>query len=438
MFKRIIMTLTCLAISTTAMASDMKSKIKEWRTDEDARVLFINAPEIPMVDIVVSMDAGSFREGDQHGLAAMTATMMTLGTKEMDENAFSEALENIGSSISANSSIATTSVSIRSLTDADVLNRTLALWSEMMASPRMDAAIFDRERAQAIDAQKARLDNPNAIAGEMYQSLLFPDQLQGVTSQMLEASLKKMTIEDVKAFRDAYYHATNANIVIVGALSEQDAKAISYALSAKLGKTDKTLSPIRNTAKPVKAQTVREPFNGPQSQIMMGQVSIDRFDPDFLPLTLGNHVLGGSGLTSLLMMDIREKQGLTYGIYSYFSPTLLHGPFTIGLATKNESVDHAIEATLKETKAFIANGPTDEDLERAKNNLIGSGILALSSNRGLATALLTIAQYDLPLDYYDTYPERIRAITKEEIQQAFEKHIHPDDFTIVIVGGAAE
>ena len=169
----------------------------------------------------------------------------------------------------------------------------------------------------------------------------------------------------------------------------------------------------------------------------MGHVSIDRFSPDFFPLILGNHVLGGSGLTSLLMMDIREKQGLTYGISSSFAPSYLHGPFTIGLSTKNESVDHAIAATIQETKEFIKNGPNDTDLDRAKNNLIGSSILSLSSNSGLAGALLMIAQYDLPLNYYDTYPEKIRSITKDDIQKAFEKHVHPDDFVTVILGGDA-
>lgn len=436
MLKRTFAIIIGVSISSIVMAADMKSRIQEWTTDEGARVLFIEAPEIPMVDFIISMDAGSFREDKNYGLASMTSQMMTLGTKDKDENEFSEALENLGSAISISSGVINTSIKIRSLTDDTVLNSTLALWREMVQEPRFDAEIFNRERTQSIDAQKARLDNPDAIASETFSTLLYPNQIQGVTSDMLQASLKKMKIEELKQFREGYYHATGANIIIVGALDRDSAEKISTGISEVLGK-GKALSKIEEKVEKVKPQTVRKAFNSPQSRILMGHVSIDRFNTDYWPLLLGNHVLGGSGLTSLLMMDIREKQGLTYGIYSYFAPSFLHGPFTIGLSTKNESVDHAIKATIQGTKDFIKNGPDDTDLDRAKNNLIGSSILSLSSNSGLAGALLTIAQYDLPLDYYDTYPETIRAITKEEIQKAFQKHVHPDDFVTVIVGGEA-
>ncbi len=436
MLKRTIAIIIGVSISSIVMAADMKSRIQEWTTDEGARVLFIEAPEIPMVDLIIAMDAGSFREGDNHGLASMTSQMMTLGTKDKDENEFSEALENLGSSISISSGITSTAIKIRSLTDDSVLNSTLSLWREMVQEPRFDAEIFNRERIQSIDAQKARLDNPDSIASETYNTLLYPNQIQGITSKMLEASLKKMDIAQLKQFRSDYYHATGANIIIVGALDRDSAEKISIGISEVLGK-GQALPKISENVEKAKPQTIRKAFNSPQSRIIMGHVSIDRFSPDYWPLILGNHVLGGSGLTSLLMMDIREKQGLTYGIYSYFAPSFLHGPFTIGLSTKNESVDHAIKATIQGTKDFIKNGPNDIDLDRAKNNLIGSSILGLSSNSGLAGALLTIAQYDLPLDYYDTYPETIRAITKEEIQKAFEKNVHPDDFVTVIVGGEA-
>lgn len=426
-----------VTLSSITLAADMKSRIQEWTTNEGARVLFIEAPEIPMVDFIISMDAGSFREGKAYGLASMTSQMMMLGTKDKDENEFSEALENLGSSISISSGVVSTGISIRSLTDEKVLNSTLELWEEMIQEPRFDAEIFNRERTQSIDAQKARLDNPNSIANETFDALLYPSQIQGVTSEMLQISLKNMKIDDLQKFRDSFYHSTKANIVIVGDLDRASAEKISIGISKVLGK-GQALPKIEEKVEKVKAQTVRKSFSSPQSRIVMGHVSIDRFSPDYFPLILGNHVLGGSGLTSLLMMDIREKQGLTYGISSGFSPSFLHGPFTIGLSTKNESVDKAIAATIQGTKDFIKNGPEAVDLDRAKNNLIGSSILNLSSNSGLAGALLTMAQYNLPLDYYDTYPDKIRNISKEDIQKAFATHVHPDDFVTVIVGGEAQ
>ncbi len=429
----ILLILLC-SLFSFSFSTTMKERINEWKTEEGARVLFINAPEIPMVDIIVGMDAGSIREGTKYGLSSLTANMMTLGTQDKDETEFSEALENLGSSISARASTGSTLFSLRSITDKAVLEPTLALFSEMIQSPRFDESIFNRERTQIIDAQKAKLDSPSAIANETFYTTLYPNSPKGVTTDEMKASLLKLTIEDLKAFRDSHYNATDANIIIVGDLSLEEAKKISNQISHLLGKGPsypKYIDSVESVS-PSKQSVF---FPSPQSQILIGHDSIDRNNEDFLTLTLGNHVLGGSGLTSLLMMDIREKQGLTYGISSGFNAGLLHGPFIIGLATKNESVEKAIQAAIKGVEDFIQNGPTDEDLARAKNNLVGSAILSLSSNSSLANALYNIAQFDLPLDYYDTYPDKIKAISKEEIQKAFKKHVHPENFTTVIVGG---
>ncbi|WP_162297642.1 M16 family metallopeptidase [Ignatzschineria cameli] len=429
-FTTLLFTIPFFASLSAQAATDVET----WRTDEGAEVYYLYAPEIPMVDLILSLEAGSIREGDSYGLAAMTAKMVTSGTQSLDEEALLLKLDQLQSSITASSSTYHTLFSLRSLSKASLLQPSLDLLYEMLQSPRFEEKVFKREITQAIDSQKARLDNPSAIANELYYAALYPNSVIGATSEMLQASLTKMSLGDVKAFQEQYYDAHGAKIIFVGDISEEDAKKVSAQISQILGPGE--IHPAIAQIEPVSMNlTYEKYFNSPQTQVMMGQPAIDRFSPDYLPLMIGNHLLGGSGLTSLLMTTIREKEGLTYGIYSRFSPNFYEGPFTISFSTKNESVEDAITQTKAVVKQFIDNGPDPELLERAKNNYIGSLVLDLDSNLKLAYAILNLATYGLPLDYYETLPEKVRAITPQEIQEAFKRHVNPQEMTTVIVGG---
>lgn len=426
-----ILATSAFLVGFTANAT---SQIETWNTKEGASVYFLHAPEIPIMDMIVSLDAGSLREGQQYGLASMTANMMTKGTQDLNEEAFLTKLDDLQSAIDANASITSTSLSLRSLTKPELLTPSLDLFYEVLTTPAFNENVFERERTQAIDGQKAILDNPGKIANELYYETLYPNTVIGATAKMLESSLKKLSVKDLQDFRKQYYQAHNAKIVFVGDLSKEDAKSIANQVSALLGKG----SPLPELPK-IKSVTshkiVEQYFNSPQTQVIMGQPAIDRFNEDYLPLMVGNHLLGGSGLTSILMTNIREKDGLTYGIYSYFSAGIYQGPFTVSFSTKNESVEEAIEKSKAVITQFIEEGPEAEALQRAKNNFLGSLVLDMNSNAKLATAILGLAAYDLPLDYYETLPEKVKAITPEEIQAAFKRHVNPKEMATIIVGG---
>lgn len=432
--KRIItMLLTTTALMVGVMAN-ASTKVETWKTAEGADVYYLNAPEIPIVDLILSVDAGAIREGNAYGLASLTASMMTTGTSRLDEEDFLVELDNLQSSISAGASTYSTYFSLRSLSKESALTPSLALFYEVLEDAKFEEKIFKRDRAQAIDGQKAILDNPGAIASELYYAALYPNSVIGATSKMLQESLSTLTLEDLQAFRDQYYNMQGAKIVFVGDISKTQAATIAAHISETLGVGEIHQAPAQIT--PVTMNiTEEQTFNSPQTQVIIGQPAIDRFDKDYLPLIVGNHLLGGSGLTSILMTTIREKDGLTYGISSRFSPSFYEGPFTISFSTKNESVEEAISKTRAVVTEFIEKGPDAELLERAKNNFLGSLVLDLNSNSKLANSILMLASYNLPLDYYETLPEKVRAITPEEIQEAFKRHVNPQEMTTVIVGG---
>lgn len=413
------------------------SQVETWTTKEGADVYFLHAPEIPIVDMIVSIDAGGLREGQQYGLANMTANMMTKGTQKLAEEDFLTKLDDLQSSIGASASMTGTSFSLRSLTKPTLLTPSLELFYEVLTSPAFDAKIFERERAQAIDGQKAILDNPGQIANERYYETLYPNTVVGATSKMLEQSLKILSLADLKQFRQQYYQANHAKIVFVGDISKDAAKAIAERVSEILGQGE-SLPALPEIQSLTTNKVVEQYFNSPQTQVIMGQPAIDRFNEDYLSLVVGNHLLGGSGLTSILMTNIREKEGLTYGIYSYFAAGIYQGPFTVSFSTKNESVEEAIEKSRAVIETFIQEGPENEALQRAKNNFLGSLVLDMNSNAKLASAILGLATYDLPLDYYETLPEKVKAITPEAIQAAFKRHVNPEEMATIIVGGVVE
>jgi len=170
---------------------------------------------------------------------------------------------------------------------------------------------------------------------------------------------------------------------------------------------------------------------------MMGAPGIARNDPDLLALSVGNYILGGGGFVSRLTEEVREKKGMVYSVYSYFSPRKQRGPFLINFQTKKTQVDEALSLVKKTLNDFIDNGVTEEELAAAKANIIGGFPMKIDSNKKILSYLSVIGFYDLPLDYLETYNDKIAAITTEQIKAAFQKHLNPEKMVTVIVGDEA-
>ena len=161
---------------------------------------------------------------------------------------------------------------------------------------------------------------------------------------------------------------------------------------------------------------------------------IKRGDPDFLTLYLGNYILGGGGFVSRLTQEIREDRGLAYSVYSYFMPFIEVGPFQIGIQTKKSQVKQAKELIQKTVSDFIKNGPTRSELRRAKDFMIGGFPLRLDSNKKILEYVSMMAFYGYPLDYLETFTDKIDKITAEEIKSAFQRRVDMSKFSTVIVG----
>ena len=162
-----------------------------------------------------------------------------------------------------------------------------------------------------------------------------------------------------------------------------------------------------------------------------------RTDPDYFTLFVGNHVLGGGGFASRISDEVRQKRGLAYSAYSYFSPQAVSGAFAIGMQTRKDQAREALDVTMKTLRDFIANGPTARELDDAKKNLIGGFPLRIDSNRKIHDYLAIIGYYKLPLTYLDDWVRNIERVTLADIKRAFAAHVNPDKLVTVVVGAEA-
>lgn len=417
-----------------AGAAQATPEIQTWQTPNGARVLFVAAPELPMVDVRVVFDAGSARDGEKPGLASMTAAMLSQGAGDWDANAIAQRMEAVGSQISTSTDRDFTTVSIRSLTQPKALDTALDTLAAVIAEPTFGTDDLERLRKNTLIALRQDEESPRTVAQKTLYRSVFGDHPYASDPSGTAESVRALTLEDLKAFHQRHFTGSNAVVAIVGDLDRAAAEKLAERVVGPLP-TGERLPPLPEVTQLPSGALERIAFPSSQTTVMAGQPGMRRGDPDYFALYLGNHILGGSGLVSLLMEEVREKRGLSYSVYSYFLPLAQPGPFLMGLQTRNDQADQAQEVMIQTLQRFVTEGPTEEELTAAKKNLSGGFPLRIASNADILGYLAVIGFYGLPLDYLDRFVERIESIDAAQIRDAFARRVHPDRLAIVSVGG---
>jgi len=430
--KRLAQSLLAVALCCAAVAAQAALRITTWTTAEGARVVFVPAPGIPMVDVRVVFAAGGARDGTQAGLAGLVNSLLSDGAGERDADAFSIALGQTGAILGNGAQRDMAYVSLRTLAEARYADPALALMTDAIARPRFDDSALERARARTLIGLRHKQQSAEDIAEDRFYAEIYRGHPYASPPDGTEASITALTRDDVREFHRRHYVARNAVIAIVGALDEDTARAWSARLSAPLPAGSP--APALPAVGPTKGAAHRIALPAIQSHIQVGLPGISRDDADYFPLLLGNHVLGGSSLNSLLSREIRSKRGLTYGVSSFFTPMAVAGPFIAMLKTDASQEAEALKVLHETLEAFVADGPPAAELEAARQNLIGGFPLRLASNSQIVEYLAMIGFYDLPLDYLDTYTQKVAAVTPAEVRDAFRRRIVPDHMITVIAG----
>ena len=408
-------------------------EIQHWITPNGASVYFVAAPEIPIIDVRFVFAAGGARDGEEHGLARLVSQLLQDGAGELDANQFNEQIAATGSQFSTGVLRDMAWVSLRTLSEAEYSAPALSLLEAVLSAPRFERDAFERRQANALVGIKREKQSPAAIARNAFHKALYSNHPYGSSLRGTEASVAAVTYEKVRAFHQKYYVPTNATVAIVGAVTRAQAEKIATQLSTGMQAGDQApaLPPVEMLTQ---AREQQIEFPSIQSHVRIGQPGLQRGDEDYFPLLVGNHVLGGGGLVSILFDEVREKRGLSYSVSSNFSPMAGLGPFTASLQTDNSQVDEAISVLRDEIKKFIEQGPNAAALSAAKKNLIGGFPLRISSNAKTIEYLTMIGFYNLPLDYLETFPNHVAAVTAEQVREAFQRRLKADKMVTIIVG----
>lgn len=427
---RKLIVLLALLVGANAWATP---DIQTWHTPNGAKVLFVNAPGLPMLDVRVVFDAGSARDGELPGLAKMTNALLSDGAGEWDANQLAERLEDRGIELSASAARDMAIVDLRSLTDEKILPVAVDTMATVLAKPSFVAKDIERTRQQMQIGLRQAKQSPGSVASLAFFKSLYGEHPYGHNSGGTEASLTEISRDDILAFHANYYVANNAVIAMVGAVDRPHAEKIAAQIVAGLpaGEHAPALPPVPEQG----AQERREVFPSSQTHILVGQPGMARHDPDYFALYVGNHVLGGSGLVSVLGEEVRNKRGLSYSVYSYFSPMRQTGPFIMKAQTKNTQADQALQVMRDTLKRFIEQGPDAQELADAKRNITGGFPLRIASNQKIVQYIAMMGFYDYPLDWLATLVDKVKAVDAASVQDAFERRIDPNRMLAVIVGG---
>ncbi|SFI89784.1 pitrilysin family protein [Nitrosomonas sp. Nm34] len=410
--------------------------IQHWTTAQGTRVYFVRTEGLPMVDLRVVFAAGSVYDGTQHGVASLTSALLDSGAGKWNADDIAQRLESVGAVMETSVSKDTGSLYLRSLTDPDKLNVAVGTLHAILTKPLFTAEDFERQKRQALLSLQEKEESPGNLAEVIYTKAIYGDHPYGHPTDGEIGTVTQLTRNDLVKFYQRYYVAANAMVAIVGDLARADAETLVERLLAGLpqGAPAETLPAV---AEPLAATTVKQFFPSTQTHVLIGEPVLIYNDPDYFPLYVGNHILGGSGLVARITQEVREKRGLSYSASSYFSPRAGKGPFTMRLQTRNEQTDKALKVMMETANKFIAEGPTDKELKAAKQNLVGGFVLRIDNNRKIAEYVATIGFYGLPLDYLNTFNAKVQSVTVANIVKAFKTRVDPARFQTVLVGGAA-
>jgi zinc protease len=433
--KRILIPLLALLIASGAHAA---LKIESWTLANGARVLFVENHTIPLLDLSVEFDAGSRRDPEgKSGVAALTNAMLARGIQAvaaepaLNEAQISDAFADTAAQRGGGAGSERSGITLRTLSANPERDAAIALVARILAQPGFPADILARDKARTIAAIKEDETKPDSIANKAFWHALYG--AHPYAQEPTTASVDAITRDDLVAFHRSHYVANRAVIALIGDVTRVQADAIAQQLTARLAQSGSAL-PVLPPVPAAQASEARIAHPASQAHILIGAPALQRGDPDYFTLTVGNYILGGGGFVSRLTREVREKRGLSYSVYSFFSPMTQPGPFQIGLQTKKEQTDEALKVVRDTLAAYLRDGPTPQELKAAKDNLIGGFALRIDNNRKILDNIAAIGYYRLPLDYLDTWTAQIAKVTAPGIKAAFARKVAADKLATIVVG----
>lgn len=419
---------TCFAlIALPAAAID----IKEVTSPGGIKAWLVEEASIPFTALEIRFKGGASLDVDgKRGAAYLMSGLLDEGAGDLTSTEFALAAEELALKYDFDAFADGFSISAQFLTE----NReaSLELLRKAINEPRFDQDAVDRVRGQVLSIIASEEEDPNDIAGKTFASLAYGDHPYGTKLEGTAESVAALTREDLITSHQALL---TRDRVFIGAVGDITAEELGVIVDQLLGALPAN-GPDLPSAAPFLlsgGETV-VPYDTPQSVARFGHVGIKRTDPDFFAAFVMNQVLGSGGFGSRLMDEVREKRGLTYGVYSYLA-LREHANLVMGqVSSSNDSIAEAISVIRDEWAKMAENGVTEQELAQAKTYLTGAYPLRFDGNARIANILAAMQFDHLPIDYIDTRNSKVEAVTLEDIQRVSKRLLKPEDLHFIVVG----
>jgi zinc protease len=386
---------------------------------------------IPIVTLEASFRGGAALDPEgEEGAVALMASLLRQGAGERDETAFAEALETLASSVSFGATADSVTVSMTSLEEN--LAETAALLRDALVAPRFDEDNLARSRARQLATLRADENDPNRIATRAFWAAAFPDHPYATPTDGTIASVEALDRDAVVAAHERALVRDRLLVAVVGAIDAETLAPLLDEIFGELPASGPPLPEPRPAALDGGITVIERPF--PQSTVVFGHGGIERDDPDFIPAFMLDHILGGGGFGSRLMAEIRERRGLTYGIYTYLAPNDLGQLYMGSFSASNERVAEAIALVREEWARMVEEGVSEAEIADAKRFLTGAYPLRFDGNSRIAGQLLGLQIAGLGPDYANERNALVEAVTPEDLERIARRLLDPEALSFVVVG----
>jgi zinc protease len=410
--------------------------LHEERLENGALVVVAQRPGVPLVAVRLVVSAGAALDPPRgHGLANLVAQVARRGTSRRTGRQIDDRVESLGSELGAGSDEDATYFGLSA--PSEFLPELLDVVVDVATGPVFPAKEWERLRRREVAGLAHVLDEPGAVADRAMIDAVYPGHPYGHPTDGRARHIAGLRRADAVAFHRRWFAPAATTLVIVGAVDPEAALALARKKLGRWRVKGKTPPPVPAAAPVPRRVVVVDKGDLTQTQVRIASLALPRSNPEYFPALVANAVFGG-GFTSRLMEEIRVNRGLSYGVRSRFAMSRATGIFFVTSFTKVERTAELVQVTLDQAERFAAEGPRDEELERAKSYLSGLFPLSIETHEQVAEKLADVQLYGLSLEDVTSYRERVRAVTAQQCRDVAQRHFPLARGVIIAVGPAKQ
>jgi predicted Zn-dependent peptidase len=403
------------------------------------QVVLLEAHKVPTFNMqMVVLSGGLADKADYRGLASFTASLLREGTTKRSSKDLAEQVDALGATLTVNSGLSSLTSTVAASGLVENLDQTLELFADVIRNPAFPQAEVEKYKTRTLAQLQFQRSIPQFLAAEQFQRAIYGSGHPASLIAPPADSIKKLTSKDLADFHATYYRPNNAILAIVGDVTMKD---IMPKLEKAFGDWQRGDVPTVSIP-PAPAQTDSRIYlidrpGSVQTVLQLGTLGIERTSPDYFAVLLADRVLGG-GPSGRLFLNLREDKGYTYGAYSNFGGSKFRGTWISSSEVRTDVTEGAMKEFMYELNRLRNETVPAEELDNAKRAIIGSFALSLEQPATLLQNIITQKLYNLPADYWDTYPQHVAAITAADVQRVAQKYIDLGHLQVVAVGDASK